>query len=146
MRVTLEPVGSHNRDACIALRVAPDQRPLIATNERSLLQASANAACVPMAMLRNDEVVGFLMYEPRGNEVVSLHRFMVDQRHQRRGIGRQVMHQLIEQLQHSGVKTIYLSFRPENTAARRLYDTLGFVEHEIEPDGEVVYRLGPPTA
>jgi diamine N-acetyltransferase len=128
----------------MALQVAPEQRPLIASNEQSLSQASANAACVPIAVCLARAVVGFLMYEPRGKGVVSLHRFMVDHRYQRRGIGLSAMHLLIEQLNGEGVQTIYLSFRPENRAARHLYDRLGFVGHEIEPDGEVVYRLGPP--
>jgi diamine N-acetyltransferase len=143
MRVTLEPVGPQDREKCIALEVTPEQRSLIATNERSLSQASANPACVPMAIRCDGELVGFLMYEPRGNRIVSLHRFMIDRRRQRQGIGREAMRVLVDRLREAGFETIYLSFRPENSAARGLYDGLGFHEHEIEADGEVVYRLGP---
>ena len=66
LHVTLETVGAHNRGACLALEVTLEQRSLIATNERSLLQASQNAALVPMAIECDGEVAGFLMYEPRG--------------------------------------------------------------------------------
>jgi diamine N-acetyltransferase len=69
---------------------------------------------------------------------------MIDQRYQRQGIGRQAMRCLMDHFIGSSYATILLSFRPENLAARQLYLSLGFVEHVIEPDGEVVYRLGPP--
>ena len=143
IQVTLEPVDQHSREECIALEVLPEQRMLIATNERSLAQAAARTAFTPMTIRCDGELVGFLMYEPRSNRVALLHRFMVDWRHQRRGIGLLAMRQLVELLSDRGFETIYLSFRPENLAARRLYSQLGFVEQEIESDGEVLCRLGP---
>jgi len=143
MQVSVEPVGPHNVQPCLRLEVAPEQRGLVASNERSLAQAAANADCVPLAVICNGQMAGFLMVEPRGKKVASIHRLMVDRGYQRRGIGRAAMRIVIERLQAEGYETIYLSFRPENAAARRLFDSLGFEEHEIEPDGEVVYRLGP---
>jgi diamine N-acetyltransferase len=88
-------------------------------------------------------MVGFLMYEPRGNEVVSLHRFMIDAKFQGQGMGRQAMELALEEIFLEGMKTIYLSFRPENVAARNLYESLGFIYELTEPDGEIVYRFGP---
>ena len=143
MNIRFEPVDQRNREACVALEVEAHQRRLIASNRRSLEQAGTSRAAVPLLVLRDDEPVGFLMYEPRGSAVVSLHRFMIDRRHQRQGIGLRAMQRLVERFRAEGFLTVYLSFRPENDAARSLYDRLGFVEHEIEPDGEVVYRLGP---
>jgi diamine N-acetyltransferase len=143
MTIGFELVDQRNREACVALEVEAKQQHLIACNRRSLEQAATNRAAMPLLVLRDDQPVGFLMYEPRGNAVVSLHRFMIDRRYQRQGIGLRAMERLIERFRAEGFLTIYLSFRPENDAARSLYDRLGFVEHEIEPDGEVVYRLGP---
>jgi diamine N-acetyltransferase len=143
MNIAFEPVDQRNRKACIALEVEANQRHLIAGNRRSLEQAAMSRAAMPLLVLRDDQPVGFLMYEPRGNAVVSLHRFMIDRHYQRQGIGFLAMERLIERFRAEGFLTIYLSFRPENDAARSLYDRLGFVKHEIEPDGEVVYRLGP---
>lgn len=143
MNISFEPVDQHNHEACVALEVEPHQRRLIASNRRSLEQAATSRAAVPLLVLRDDEPVGFLMYEPRGDATVSLHRFMIDRRYQRQGIALRAMERLLERFRSEGFLTVYLSFRPENDAARSLYDRLGFVEHEIEPDGEVVYRLGP---
>jgi diamine N-acetyltransferase len=134
----------HSHEAqCTALRVAEEQTNLIAPNAKSLAWAHGNPKCVPLAVFAGDEMVGFVMYEPRGNEIFSIHRLMIDARYQRQGFGRRAMELTIDRIRQEGGLTIYLSFRPENHVARRLFDGLGFVGHEIEPDGEVIYRLGP---
>lgn len=141
--VTLEPVNEQNREACLGLEVSPEQSRLIATNARSLQQASTRSDFLPIAIRCDGEVVGFLMYELRRNGVALLHRFMIDRRHQRQGIGLRAMDIFKGRIAEAGFETVFLSFRPENTAARRLYARLDFVEQEIESDGEVLCRFGP---
>ena len=97
---------------------------------------------MPLGIYADGEMVGFAMYEPRGNNVFSVHRFMIDNRHQRKGIGLRAMQLVMERISSLGGKTIYLSFRPENVAAKRLYEKLGLDFHEEEPDGELIYRFG----
>jgi diamine N-acetyltransferase len=138
----LWPIGDADRDACVALSVAETQEKLIAPNLRSLAWADTNTRCVPLGIYADGEMVGFAMYEPRGNDVFSVHRFMIDNRQQRKGIGLRAMQLVMERISSLGGKTIYLSFRPENVAAQRLYEKLGFDFHEQEPDGELVYRFG----
>ena len=48
---------------------------------------------------------------------------------------------LVGSIWQLGGNTVYLSFRPENNGARLFFEQMGFVFHENEPDGEVVYRL-----
>jgi diamine N-acetyltransferase len=141
--VSLRPIDKTNEDVCAALRVTEDQTGLIAPNTKSLEWAKDNPNCVPLAVYADDVMIGFVMYEPRGNGVFSIHRCMIDAKYQRQGFGRRAMELTIEQIRELGGITIYLSFRPENNAARSLYEGLGFVQHAIEPDGETVYRLGP---
>jgi diamine N-acetyltransferase len=138
----LQPIDDTNRDVCVALSVTKAQTKLIAPNSKSLAGADANPRCVPLGIITDGEMVGFVMYEPRGNEVFSIHRFMIDRRHQRKGIGLQAMQLVMERISSLGGETIYLSFRPENVAAKQLYERLGFTFHEEEPDGELVYRFG----
>ena len=141
--VSLRAIDETNEGECLALRVAEEQAGLIAPNSKSLEWAKSNAACVPLAIYADDVMVGFVMYELRGDGVFSIHRCMIDAEYQRRGFGRRAMELTIEQIQHLAGITIYLSFRPENNAARKLYEGLDFVQHEIEPDGEIIYRHGP---
>ena len=143
MNVSLRPIDDTNREACVALSVTEAQAKLIAPNSKSLAWADANPRCVPLGIYSDGEMVGFAMYELRGNEVCSLHRFMIDIRHQRKGTGLRATQLVLDKISSLGVKTIYLSFRPENVAAKGLYEKLGFDYQEEEPDGELIYRFGP---
>jgi diamine N-acetyltransferase len=142
LHVELRPIDAANRDACLALSVSEAQAGLIAANARSLAWADANPACVPLGVYADGTIVGFALFEPRGNEVFSIHRFMIDERYQRRGIGVRAMQVLMDRIAGLGGKTLYLSFRPENTTAKRFYELLGFEYHATEPDGELIYRWG----
>lgn len=142
MYVSLQPIDNTNREACVALSVTEAQTQLIAPNSHSLAWADTAPQCVPMGIYRDGELVGFVMYESRGNDVFSVHRFMIDQHHQRKGIGLRAMQLVMERIWALGGKTIYLSFRPENIAAKRLYEKLDFAFHEEEPDGELISRFG----
>jgi diamine N-acetyltransferase len=143
-RVSLRPIGPEDEAACIGLRVGEGQEGLVAPNAASLEWARTKASCTPLGIYAGDTLAGFLLYEPRGNRTFSVHRIMVDAAHQRRGIGRRAMEQIVERIRREGGLTIYLSHRPGNEGARRLFAGLGFVRHEVEPDGEILLRLGPP--
>jgi ribosomal-protein-alanine N-acetyltransferase len=46
--------------------------------------------------------------------------------HQRRGVGRALVHAALARLGASGARTVYLEVRESNAAARQLYQGLGF--------------------
>lgn len=46
----------------------------------------------------------------------------------RQGIGRALMHYLLDCALAKGAKTVFLEVRPSNAGAARLYDSMGFVE------------------
>ena len=141
----LEPITAINKADCLALNVSADQQAFVASNERSLAQASDNIAMSPLGIILNGTMVGFTMWEPRTREIASIHRLMIDSRYQRHGYGKQSMVALLADITTQGHTTTYLSFKPENNAARLLFESLGFVFQEAEGDGELLYRLGPET-
>jgi diamine N-acetyltransferase len=141
--VRLHPVNGANESDCRALRVGEDQEHLIASNTKSLEQAKSNPNNFPLAIYVDDLMVGFVLYEFREKGLSLIHRCMIDARYQRRGYGRGAMELLIRQIRQLGGTTIFLSIRPENRTAMKLYKSLGFVQHETEEDGEIIYRLGP---
>ena len=49
----------------------------------------------------------------------------------RKGVGRQMMNALIEEARKLGMAVLYLEVRESNTAARGLYERLGFEENGI---------------
>jgi len=71
-KVTLHPIGESNREACLELSVSEEQKPLVASNRKSLEEAKGNPTLYPFAIY--DEMargwvepkvpmVGFAMYE-----------------------------------------------------------------------------------
>lgn len=70
-----------------------------------------------------------------------LWRFMIAEGHQRRGIGRRAMQQVLEHWRELGVTAARTSVVPSNTGATRLYESLGFRLTGEEDHGELVMSL-----
>jgi diamine N-acetyltransferase len=153
-QVHLRPIKSDNLWECLRLKVADGQLDFVATNADSLAQASVNAALVPLAVYdvasRGFEkpptpMVGFTVYELEAG-VGFILRLMIDRHYQRKGYGKATMLEVIRRLRlHPEVEMIATSYRRNNEAAAKLYESLGFVPREISfaKDGgdEVFVRL-----
>jgi ribosomal-protein-alanine N-acetyltransferase len=70
-----------------------------------------------------------------------------------RGVGRALMHALIDEARRRGANELFLEVRDDNPVARRLYGSLGFEEIGVrpgyyQPDGvdAVAMRLDVPPA
>lgn len=74
----------------------------------------------------NGEVVGNVSYEKKGDDHVYLSGLAIDPRFQGRGIGREVLGKILEELKD--VKRIDLVVHPENSRALELYESFGFKE------------------
>ena len=143
--VSLVEIDRHNYLSILDLSVSEEQRPFVASNMYSLAQAFVQPECVPLALYAENKPVGFAMYcIDESDREYWIYRLMIDQRHQRRGYGRAAMLLLIDRIRSEMDENrhrIFISFEPENEAAKALYESLGF-----EPDGrveygEIVYRL-----
>ena len=84
------------------------------------------------------EPVGFLMYSENGPY---LWRFLVDRRHQQRGIGRRVLTEWIERLRADGHEWVETSWVPGKGTPEPFYRSIGFVPTGEIEDGEIVARL-----
>ena len=142
----LEKVNGKNVWELLKLRVAEDQRSYVADNTVSIVEAytatAANGHAFPFGLYDGETPVGFLMIgfgadddwedAPRiaaGN--YSLWRLMIDERYQRRGCGREAVRlalAFIRTFPCGRADFCWLSYEPENEAARRLYSSFGFVE------------------
>ena len=99
-----------------------------------------------LALYAENKPVGFVMYAlDEDDHEYWIYRLMIDKRYQRRGYGREAMRMLIERIQADEEhRVIYISFEPENIAAKALYESLGFVPDGRIEYGEVVYKLEKP--
>lgn len=147
MNITLREVNRDNWLSIVRLQVADDQKSFVASNAVSLAQAyyEPEHKLVPLGAFDNDIPVGFVMYgqyHHEGQDLWLIFRMMVDKNHQRKGYGRAIMQQTIERMKTlSDSENIYISFLPENTAAKNLYAGVGFEDTGTMDEDEIVYRL-----
>jgi diamine N-acetyltransferase len=139
------------------LKVKDEQDDFIADNDYSLAQsyvALLNDKLPPMtyAIYSGGTMVGFTMFEYNTAEendyddeaCYFIFRFMIDKNYQGRGFGKQAMQKIIEHIKtypQGKAPSIYLSYDPNNEAARKLYNSFGFAETGEMDDGEVVAKL-----
>jgi len=157
--VTLEEITGQNREAVLALRVAPGQERFVSSVEDSLAAAADYPQASPWyrAVFASDEPagpVGFVMMswncEPDPPEVIGpwlLWKLLIDQRYQGRGYAAAVVRQVAELVRAEGATELLTSYVPEDDWAAGFCQRLGFVPTgELDDRGEVIVRLGLPSA
>jgi diamine N-acetyltransferase len=142
MEIQLRAVTRQNFDDITDLRLLDHQRDYIASNSYSIAQASFYPEMQARAIYAGEELVGFLMYvdlklEGQPGEF-GVWRLMVDLLHQGRGYGRQALQAALAEIRaRGGVRKIWISYQPDNTRAKDLYASMGFVETDLDEDGEM---------
>ena len=149
----LEKVNGKNVWDILKLTVEEDQKNFVANNDISIIEAytaiTANGYAFPFGIYENETPVGFLMIGfdiddywddapsiAKGN--YNLWRLMIDKAYQRRGFGREAVQlalDFIKSFPCGKAEYCWLSYEPENEAARQLYRSFGFSETG-EVDGE----------
>jgi diamine N-acetyltransferase len=153
MHVTLREITSDTVRAVIKLAVAPGQERFVASNAVSLAQALFSDEAWYRAIYADDELVGFVMLSdetlkktPPPEPNIGLWRLMIDHRHQRKGIGKDVIRLVLQYVKsRPGIHYFYTSYVPEPGGPGPFYLSLGFVPNGEVEDGEVVvlYPLRP---
>jgi diamine N-acetyltransferase len=160
--VTLEEITDQNREAVLALRVAPGQERFVSSVADSLAEAAAYPNAKPWyrAVYASGEPsgsarpVGFVMVswnvEPQPPEIIGpwfLWKLLIDERHQGRGYGAAVVRQIAELVRAAGATELLTSYVPEDGGPAGFYQRLGFEPTgELDATGEVIVRLGLPSA
>ena len=149
----LEQVNGKNVWDILKLTVEEKQKNFVANNDISIIEAytaiTANGYAFPFGIYENETPVGFLMIGfdiddywddapsiAKGN--YNLWRLMIDKAYQRRGYGKEAVQlalDFIKSFPCGKAEYCWLSYEPENEAARQLYRSFGFSETG-EVDGE----------
>ncbi len=79
-----------------------------------------------LGLFVGNKLVAFVLYQCVGEEAEIIH-IVCDKAHQGKGYARHLLAQLIENLRKTGVTTLFLDVREDNTRARQIYTQLGFV-------------------
>jgi diamine N-acetyltransferase len=140
-QVTLRAITAETVRAVTKLSVTEYQNRFVAPNAVSLAQALFTPEAWYRAIYLGEEPVGFVMLEDESllepmpeSPAVGVWRFMIDAKHQRKGVGRAAMLLIIEHVRRKGLfKKLALSYIPEEGGPESLYLSLGF-----RPTGEMV--------
>ena len=142
--VTLREVTKDTVRKIVALRTTPEQERFVAPNAVSIAQAYFQRDVAWFrAIYEGDEPVGFVMVDDDvAKQQYSLWRFMIDARHQRRGIGRKAIALVLDYVRtRPGATALLTSVVPGEGTPGPFYESLGFAYTGEEEDGELVMRL-----
>lgn len=143
MEIELREVDRSNWHACCAMKVAPEQQHFVAPNAFSLAQAAYEPDMHPMVILKDGEMVGFVMWgfnsELCGWE---MYRLMIDPKYQAQGIGTTALRALFRLLTAKlGHILFYTSAVQDNAIAIALYERMGFRKTGQILGGEVILEI-----
>lgn len=137
MNIELVAIDKTNYEAVCDLDVAKEQEDFVACNMWSLVEATFNQGHVTRAINVNGEAVGFFMWVKETPTKVSIWRFMVDQKHQHKGIGREALSLALAEIKQDPELTqIEICYNPNNPVAKDFYSSFGFVEIGLDENGE----------
>jgi diamine N-acetyltransferase len=143
MRIRLIPINADNWEDAAHLEIREDQADFLTPNVYSIAESKFHPELQPLAIYDGPRLIGFAMYarDPRGNQYW-LYRFMIDRRYQGKGYGKAALRLLLDRLrQLPDCTEVNVGYHRENSAAERLYLSLGFVKTGVAPWGELTARL-----
>ncbi len=88
---------------------------------------------------KDGEIVGTIQYEIKSSDHAYLSGLAIDKRFQGQGIGREAVKLILNKLKN--IKRIHIVTHPDNLAALKLYQSLGFI---MESRKENYYGDGEP--
>jgi len=140
--VSLLPVTRDNYEAICDLPLSEAQKPMLASNTWSLLEAAYNPGYQVRAIQADADLVGFMMWVPQSAQRVSIWRFMIALPHQGRGLGSLALQAAIREIAADpAVRELEICYHPDNEGSRRLYARHGFVEQGLDEEGEDMLAL-----
>jgi diamine N-acetyltransferase len=142
MSITLREVTKDNVRTLCELRVAPDQRHLVAPAAVTIAESAYEDHEVLLrGIYDGDEPVGLVGLVRDDERVWFMARLMVVEGRQRRGIGRRAMELVIDELRARGADALLTSYVDVDGSAGPFYRRLGFTPTGDFSDGEPVVKL-----
>jgi diamine N-acetyltransferase len=149
--VTLREITDENRDAVLAVQVAPAQERFVGTVAGALRDAEEIPEGKPWyrAIYAHDEPVGFVMLSwnvtPEPPRIVGpwfLWKLLVDQRHQGRGYGRESVRLVADIVRANGATELLTSCVVGKGGPEPFYRRIGFSPTgELDENGEIILML-----
>ena len=150
-QIRLREITSENRAAVGELRVAPDQERFVGTVSAALRDAEETPEGKPWfrAVYAGDMPVGFVMLswnvEPDPPSIIGpwfLWKLIIDEKHQRKGIGRQVVDLVAGIVRSEGAAELLTSYVEGKGSPGPFYERAGFSPTgERDDNDEIIVAL-----
>lgn len=135
MSVTLRDITGDNYFQVLDLKISPEQEAakFVAPVVRSLADAwyyREEGITYPKAIYAKDDLVGFIMYDldPEAQQVF-IWRFLIDQRYQGKGYGRQTIEAVMEMAKEQAqITKVVADYVDGNEPMKKILLDLGFEE------------------
>lgn len=128
-------INKSNYWDCMALTVEDSQVEFVADNKQSLVEAAYEDGLYVLGIYHEEAMVGFILYDYDDTfPGWSMSRFMIGKQFQGKGYGKRAALAFFEYFkQKHNADKLYISVSLENTVARKMYASIGFVEiKEVE--------------
>lgn len=140
--VSLREITAKTVNKILDLDVAESQQNFVAPNSYSIAQAHYSEHAWFRAIYADEMPIGFVMLhdQPDGKDGPRyyLWRFMIDQRYQKMGFGRQAVDLLIDYVKtRPNAKELFVTYIPEEGGPKVFYEKIGF-EHTGKKHGDEV--------
>lgn len=127
---SMRPMRLDDLPQIVAIEAQSHLEPWTQQAFRAELEGSLVAQ--PFVALRNDEIVGYIVPWFVVDEV-QIANITVKENFRQRGLGRMLLEHVLQLAEERRSRVIYLEVRDSNTAARALYESMGFVVEGMRP-------------
>ncbi|CAM4081349.1 spermidine acetyltransferase [Bacillus paranthracis] len=139
-KIYLKPIDKNNWEEAIRLSVKKEQQTLIASNLYSIAEVQFLDDFYAKGIYLDETMIGFTMFGIDSDDNnYWIYRLMIDKNFQGKGIGKQAIHLVIDEIRrnnNANISIIMIGYAPENFTAKFLYKKVGFIETELSSWGE----------
>ncbi|MEM0900022.1 MAG: GNAT family N-acetyltransferase [Pseudomonadota bacterium] len=142
--VRLGKISRDNFDQVVELELLEAQEKNLPSNVYSIAESTLSDTYFTRAIYADEVVVGFLMYQfgeigDFDENECTIWRFMIDRRHQNKGIGKIAMGLVLGEIRaHQRCDLVDIYYDPDNRAAAKVYAFHGFKPTGTRDDGDVI--------
>jgi diamine N-acetyltransferase len=137
VEVSLRQITKENYEKVCELDVTKEQQDYVACNMWSLVESNFNDGYETRAIYVDKEAVGLFMWVKESKSKISIWRFMIDQAHQQKSIGRMALNLALAEIKEvAGLQEIEICYNPNNPVAKKFYSSFGFSEVGMDDDDE----------
>ncbi|MBH0322872.1 MULTISPECIES: GNAT family N-acetyltransferase [Bacillus cereus group] len=139
-KIHLKSINKSNWEEAIRLSVKAEQRTFIASNLYSIAEVQFLDNFYAKGIYVGNKMIGFTMFgiDPDDNNYW-IYRLMIDEKFQGKGIGKQAIYLVIEEVRqnnNTNIPLIMIGYHPENLTAKLVYKKAGFIETGLSSWGE----------